>query len=135
MNISTDLTNYSSHVNEIMLDLNAGTHLLSFKMYGPNPDTYGPHIFLASLQYLIPIKTTTTNILDNLLPSDVILNKFTTFLNTIPGNRIFIYTLTNFLTTFDRLQFYYYHQHNLTQYSEMLLGSVNKLELDRGSLL
>jgi hypothetical protein len=80
---------------------------------------------------------TTTKINDTsaLLPSDIILNNFTKSLNVIPGNRIFLYTLANYLTAFDRLEFYYYHKHNLTQYAEMLLGSVNAMALDRGSLI
>lgn len=42
------------------------------------------------------------------------MNQLTLILNKIPGNRIFLFTLTNFMLTFDRLQFYYFHRQNLT---------------------
>jgi hypothetical protein len=56
------------------------------------------------------------------------------FLNSVPGNRIFVYTLMNFLSTFDRLQFYYYHKQNLSYYSYILLSNVNSLALEKGDL-
>ena len=55
-------------------------------------------------------------------------------MNKLPGNRIFSYTLTNFLSTFDRLQFYFFHKQNLTYYSYVLLSNANELALERGSL-
>ena len=62
-------------------------------------------------------------------------NNFTSSLNLVPGSRIFTYTLTNFMTAFDRLQFYYFHKQNLSYYSEVMLSNVNALAVDRGSAL
>lgn len=42
------------------------------------------------------------------------MNNFTTSVNNYPGNRIFLYTITNFMLAFDRLQFYYFHKQNLS---------------------
>ncbi len=64
----------------------------------------------------------------------IMLNKFTLFLNRIPGNRIFFSVLMNFLITFDRLQLYYFHNQNFTYYATVLLSNVNTLEIDRGNL-
>lgn len=63
------------------------------------------------------------------------LNNLTTTLNTVPGSRIFVYTFMNFLSTFDRLQFYYFHRQNLSYYSYILLSNVNTLAQDRGNIL
>ena len=56
-------------------------------------------------------------------------------LNSIAGSRIFLSTILSFLSTFDRLQFYYFHRQNLSYYSEKLLSNVNKMALERGSLI
>jgi hypothetical protein len=66
--------------------------------------------------------------------SELMLNNYTQALNKIPGSRIFAYTLTNFLSAFDRLQFYYYHEQNLSYYSEILVSNVNTLIVDKGSI-
>lgn len=62
------------------------------------------------------------------------LNDYTRFLNQMPGNRIFLSTLMNFLITFDRLQLYYFHHHQLSYYSNILLANINTLELEQGDL-
>ena len=62
------------------------------------------------------------------------MNNFTQGVNSYSGNRMFLYTITNFMLTFDRLQFYYFHRHNLTEYSNMLLSNVNVLAEERGQL-
>ena len=54
--------------------------------------------------------------------------------NGIPGNRILFYTVTSFMTTFDRLQLYYFHHHNTSHYSTMLLSNVNAILEDRGKM-
>lgn len=51
----------------------------------------------------------TDSVFENLI-SMIMLNNLTTSLNSLPGNRVFVYTLMNFLNTFDRLQFYYFHR-------------------------
>ena len=63
------------------------------------------------------------------------MNNFTGSMNSVPGGRVFSYTLMSFLSAFDRLQFYYYHQHNLTEYSNILLSSVATMAIERGSLV
>ena len=62
------------------------------------------------------------------------MNNFTTSVNSYPGNRIFLYTITNFMLAFDRLQFYYFHRQNLSSYSNVLLANVNILAEERGQL-
>ena len=49
------------------------------------------------------------------------LDDFTTAVNKMPGGRIFMETVTDFLPVFDRLQFYYYHKHNMSLYSNILV--------------
>jgi hypothetical protein len=63
------------------------------------------------------------------------LNNITLGLNSVPGNRLFLFILTNFMITFDRLQLYYFHRQNLTYYSEVLLSNANTLVAERGSFL
>lgn len=63
------------------------------------------------------------------------LNDFTRTLNSVPGNRIFLSAIMNFLITFDRLQLYYFHRHNLSYYSNVLLANINTLETEKSSLL
>ena len=62
-------------------------------------------------------------------------NNVTSSLNSLPGSRVYFSAILGFLSTFDRLQFYYYHRQNLTYFSERLLSSVNTMALERGSLL
>ena len=38
------------------------------------------------------------------------------------------------MLTFDRLQFYYFHRHNLSENSNILLSNVNVLAEDKGQL-
>ena len=66
--------------------------------------------------------------------TSVFLENFTESVNLFPGSRVFTYSLTNFLLTFDRLQFYYYHNQNLTYSSYILLHNANKMSLERGSI-
>jgi hypothetical protein len=48
---------------------------------------------------------------------------------------VFTYTLTSFLSAFDRLHFYYYHKQNLSSSAETLLSNVDSFIADKGSLL
>jgi hypothetical protein len=41
----------------------------------------------------------------------------------------------NFYINFDRLQFYYYHKQNFTEYADMILSAVYILQEDRGGLI
>ena len=66
---------------------------------------------------------------------DIMFNNLTSGLNAVPGSRVFFYTILNFLSTFDRLQFYYFHKQNLTYYSEILLSNANALNINKGSFL
>lgn len=61
-----------------------------------------------------------------------LLYSFTEGINKFPGNRVFLETLTDYLITFDRLQFYFYHKQNLTQNSYALLANVNTLTMEKG---
>ena len=62
-------------------------------------------------------------------------NNVTSSLNSLPGSRVYFSAILGFLSTFDRLQYYYYHRQNLTYFSERLLSSINTMALERGSLL
>ena len=53
----------------------------------------------------------------------------------VPGNRIFIKSLTDYLLTFDRLEFYYLHKQNLSEYSSILFNNAHSIALDKGSLV
>ena len=52
-------------------------------------------------------------------------NNATTFMNQLPGNRIFLNFLVNQYRLMDRMEFYYYHKQNLTFYSEVFLSNIN----------
>ena len=54
--------------------------------------------------------------------------------NKIPGNRVFLRSLTDHMITFDRLRFYYFHKQNLTYYSASFLSNINTLGLNQWSL-
>lgn len=69
------------------------------------------------------------------LMSDSVLNNLTTTLNKMPGSRVFFHTLSGNMLTFDRLQFYYFHRHNLSVYSFILLSDINALAFERGSVI
>ena len=105
--------------------------LLSMQLFGYVPDHIGVHVSQVSLKKLIPIES--QDFEQNV--HSIIFNNFTSSMNLVPGSRIFAYTLTNYMTSFDRLQFYFYHQQNLSYYSEILLSNINALALERGSVL
>lgn len=62
-------------------------------------------------------------------------NNVTTIMNQLPGNRIFLNVIMNQYRLIDRMQFYYYHQLNLSYYSDVFLSNVNEMALEKGSLL
>ena len=66
---------------------------------------------------------------------EVVFNNITKGVNSLPGNRVLFYGFSSFMITFDRLQFYFYHHHNLTQESETLLSSINKMADEKGELM
>lgn len=57
----------------------------------------------------------------------IITNEAATSINKLPGSRIIVSCVADFMKIFDRLQFYYYHHQNLTYYSTMLLTVVNSV--------
>ena len=97
-------------------------------------DDYGMELCFVSFQKLIPEEYLSQVLGPIGWLYDPLFNNFTRVINKLPGNRIFFYTITSYLATFDRLQFYYYHDHELTQYSELLLSNANELAVERGSL-
>ena len=107
-----------------------GQTIFALQMFGAPPDGYGVLVSNVKMQKIMLI----TNPWFEDLIGSIMFNNYTSNLNSVPGNRVFFYTLTNFLATFDRLQFYFYHKQNLTYYSKILLSNVNTISLDRGSL-
>lgn len=67
--------------------------------------------------------------------SIIMLNSFIRTLNSVPGNRIYLSAVMSFLVTFDRLHLYYFHHHNLSYYSNILLSNINTLETEKSSIL
>ena len=61
-------------------------------------------------------------------------NSYVSSLNSIPGSRVFFSFLMNFYISFDRLQFYYFHKQNFTQYAQIFLSSVHYFQEAKGSL-
>ncbi len=47
--------------------------------------------------------------------------EFMQILNQYPGSRVFFMFLMNFNINLDRLQFYYFHHQNFTEYSLILI--------------
>ena len=119
--VSGDSTDYSAHIEEYRLDLSPGSHIISFKMEAATGDTWGIGLLKVNLQRMIPVAET-KNIKEI---SSVMFNNFTGSLSVVPSSRLFLYSLLNFLITFDRLQFYYFHSQNLSLYSEILLKNIN----------
>ena len=66
---------------------------------------------------------------------NAVLNNATKILNKLPGSRIYFSTILSFLSTFDRLQFYYYHNQNFSSYSKLLLSTINTFALEKGSVV
>ena len=62
------------------------------------------------------------------------MNPITKAVNSVPGNRMIFYSVMSFMITFDRLQFYYFHRHNLTEASTVLLSNIDTMVKDRGQL-
>ena len=98
---------------------------LSFQQFGGAADMQGPIITGVIVQELVPQALYT--VVD-------IIDKVTVGTNNMPGNRIFFYALTSFMTSFDRLQLYYFHRQNISEYSNILLSTVNTISDDRGQL-
>ena len=80
-----------------------------------------------------PAKSTAVATLESL--GGVVFNNITKGVNSLPGNRVLFYGFSSFMITFDRLQFYFYHHQNLTQESETLLSSINKMADEKGELM
>ena len=95
---------------------------ISFKMFNTVPDRNGIAILHVSLQELIVPKSQGNEIIgdstgDTLLNELIFIlldNNAVSFINKIPGNRIFFNWLADYIRSFDRLRFYYYHHQNLT---------------------
>jgi hypothetical protein len=62
-------------------------------------------------------------------------NKFNSFMNAIPGSRIFFTYLMGYYINFDRLQLYYYHKQNFTEYATIFLYAIYLLKQQQGSLV
>jgi hypothetical protein len=56
-------------------------------------------------------------------------------INKIPGSRIFLNAFMGFYINFDRLQFYYFHDQNFTEYSTILLYAVYALKETQGNIV
>lgn len=63
-----------------------------------------------------------------------LVNQITVTLIQTPGSRIFFGDVMSFFVNFDRLQFYYYHHRNYSEYSNVLLEEINTLNNLKGSL-
>ena len=77
------------------------------------------------MQELLPIQDSSLHALTEYLFWNNVTNK----LNSLPGSRIYFYSILNYLSSFDRLQFYYFHRQNLSYYSERILSSINRMAL------
>lgn len=64
-----------------------------------------------------------------------LVNGITVALVQTPGSRIFFGDAMSFFVNFDRLQFYYYHNRNYSEYSNALLEEINTLNNLKGTLL
>lgn len=63
-----------------------------------------------------------------------LVNEITVALVQTPGSRIFFGDVMSFFVNFDRLQFYYYHNRNYSEYSNVLLEEINVLNSLKGTL-
>ena len=61
-------------------------------------------------------------------------NKFIQLIDKFPGSRLFFKYVMNFYINLDRLQFYYYHNQNFTQYSDFLLSKNYLFLQEKGTL-
>jgi hypothetical protein len=59
------------------------------------------------------------------LVNSTILSDFTLFMIEIPGSRVIFADFMAFFVHFDRLQFYYFHNRNYSQYSTLILADIN----------
>jgi hypothetical protein len=64
----------------------------------------------------------------------IMTNKPTEVVNSIPGNRIFLNQLTEFLSIFDRLYLYYYHTGNCTEYGTIFFQKIKQINAGKSSL-
>lgn len=74
-------------------------------------------------------KTFFIDVLDSIM-----VNKATEFINSMPGNRIFLNQLTEFLSIFDRLYLYYYHEGNCTEYASLFLQKIKQINTGKSIL-
>ena len=126
--------NFTDHIFETTFKVAQG--LMIFDIFEANTinDTFGSYLGGVEVREMIPIYPL-SEMLGPLAPlSYPLLEQTTGSINKIPGNRIFFETLSDFLISFDRLQFYFYHRHNLTYNSYLLLSNINKMAIERGSL-
>ena len=140
-NIVVTDSNYIDHIFEIIVNATVGNLLLDVHETNTINDTFGSYLGDIQLKQLILIEGSNAALvpLSSTLGSvrviaSPLLDNVTGSINKLPGNRIFAKTLSGFLLAFDRMQFYYFHQQNLTFYSEILLSNANKFALERGSL-
>lgn len=146
-NLTTTTSNYVGNMNQFLVTGSPGMMNISFQEFGTVPEGLGVLLIGVFLQELVPIPSpptppptppatpTSTSSTDSTalaVFNGIMLNNFTTGTNSFPGNRIFLYTITNFMLTFDHLQFYYFHRHNLSYYSDILLSNTYTLAEERG---
>jgi hypothetical protein len=63
-----------------------------------------------------------------------ILSDFAAIMTKVPGSRVIFADLMAFFVNFDRLQFYYFHDRNYSQYSTVLLTDITILNDLKGLL-
>jgi hypothetical protein len=132
------INNYSRSVN-----LSAGVNSLKFAMRGA-ADGMGIYLDNVNLQEVIQNSTTTGTFDENvgllmegslLLLRSMVNNSFNSILNQLPGSRIVLGYLMGFNIEIDRLQFYYYHKQNLTEYATIFLEAIYIFKQQQGSMI
>jgi hypothetical protein len=71
---------------------------------------------------LVKITDSMTSLVNN-----AFLNDFTVNMAKIPGSRVILTDFMSFFVNLDRLQLYYFHNRNYSQYSNLLLADINIL--------
>jgi hypothetical protein len=66
------------------------------------------------------------------LVNNTLLSDAAVIISMIPGSRVVFMDLMAFFANFDRLQFYYFHNRNYSQYSTALLAGINILNDIKG---
>jgi hypothetical protein len=124
------------------VNLSAGVNSLKFSMQGA-ADGMGIYLDNVNLQEVMQNSTTGT-FDDNiglmmegslLLLRSMVNNSFNSILNQLPGSRIFLGFLMGFNIEIDRLQFYYYHKQNLTEYATIFLEAIHIFKQQQGSMV